>query len=107
MKVILLRLRLATPCTENFCHLLGRILVDGSLLAFIFFDICIDRNMKRKKTNIRYVAEDKIWLTAGLCVFTINLTGCHPHLAERSQSILKSQPVLIVKCVKTANKTKP
>lgn len=52
--------------------------------------------MKRKKTNIICVTEVEICLTAGLCIFTINLCGQHPHLTERRYSFLMSQSYLIV-----------
>lgn len=86
------------------CHS-GRICPVLLPLADIFFEICIDRNMKRKKTNIIYVTEVEICLTAGLCISTINLSGQHLHLTERRYSFLNVS-VIFDSCVKTANKIK-
>lgn len=79
----------------RLCCLSGRILLAVFPLANIFFfEIYIDRNMKRKKTNIIYVTEVEIFLTAGLCISTIKWSASS--FKERRHSFWMSQSYLIV-----------
>lgn len=59
--------------------------------------------MKRKKTNIIYVTEVEIFLTAGLCISTIKWSASS---FDRKKTFILNVSVVFDSCVKTAKEIK-